>query len=167
MTVDLVYGDYDPTNNKYSIPWFKCKGLRTTEIKSADMKRFVNYTRNQVVVMGNNTFKSMNCIPLKNRTNIILTRNKYLLNSDPAGYKYYNNLDDVLKDYDEIIIIGGIGVIVDVLRNYGDKVSDICFDILDITLPIGNYDLFPKNKIDNLIKSNTNLDIDNCYFCIG
>jgi len=167
FTVDLVYGEHDHVVEKYSIPWFKCNNPRDKDIKAADMKRFINYTKNKVVVMGNNTFKSMNCIPLKNRTNIILTRNKYLLNSNPAGYKYYSSIYDVLKDYDEIIIIGGTGLIINVLRNYGNKVVDICFDILDIPLPIGNYNLFPKDKIDKLIKNNTDLNLNNCYFYIG
>lgn len=39
-----------------------------------DMKYFKNFTTNQIVVMGRKTFESMNCKPLPNRINVVLSR---------------------------------------------------------------------------------------------
>ena len=40
---------------------------------SKDMKRFKSLTKNQIVIMGHNTFKSLNCKPLPARRNIVLS----------------------------------------------------------------------------------------------
>jgi len=45
------------------------KGLK------GDMKGFVARTKHHVVVMGSNTFKSLGCIPLTERINIVITTN--------------------------------------------------------------------------------------------
>lgn len=42
---------------------------------SEDMKKFRHFTLNKAVIMGRKTMESMRCKPLKNRLNIVLTRN--------------------------------------------------------------------------------------------
>ena len=46
-----------------------------------DMKFFMNTTKGHHVIMGRNNFASMNYIPLKNRVNIVLTRDPYFITS--------------------------------------------------------------------------------------
>ena len=41
---------------------------------SQDLKRFKNITSGGVVVMGRKTFESMNCKPLPNRTNVVISK---------------------------------------------------------------------------------------------
>lgn len=42
-----------------------------------DMSHFKLKTMGRVVIMGSNTFKSMNCVPLHNRINIVITHNAW------------------------------------------------------------------------------------------
>jgi dihydrofolate reductase len=46
-----------------------------------DMKFFMNTTKGHHVIMGRNNFASMNYIPLKNRVNIVLTRDPFFITS--------------------------------------------------------------------------------------
>jgi dihydrofolate reductase len=58
-----------------------------------DMTFFYNTTKNNVVIMGKNTYLSLpdDCRPLKNRLNIVLTRVPGIFTSDES-YKKYDNL---------------------------------------------------------------------------
>lgn len=76
-----------------------------------DMKFFRDTTINKVVVMGNNTLKSFpNGKPLKNRTNIVLSRNA--CRDDCIVVKSLNELFCELKkyDFDDIYVIGGASI---------------------------------------------------------
>jgi len=57
-----------------------------------DMKFFLQKTQNNVVIMGKNTFLSLpeNCRPLKNRLNIVLTRDPYYYINNPEYMQHPN-----------------------------------------------------------------------------
>ena len=73
---------------------------------SEDLKNFKKITTNHSVVMGRKTFESIGK-PLKERRNIVISRDKALKIS---GVEVVNSLDDAIcltKDENEIFIIGG------------------------------------------------------------
>ena len=76
----------------------------------SDMKFFRTQTTGKVVVMGRKTLESFpNQMPLKNRTNIILTRNPgYSVKGGTVGHSL-DELTEALKPYEEeeIYVIGG------------------------------------------------------------
>lgn len=75
-----------------------------------DMKNFKQTTINHVVIMGRKTMESMGCKPLKDRLNIVLTRN-YDINY--PGFVFVHSETELihyLKDHDlfgESWVIGG------------------------------------------------------------
>lgn len=70
-----------------------------------DMRFFQKTTDGSVVVMGRKTFESIGR-PLKNRTNIILTRDE---DYKKEGCVVYHDIQDVIKDFGDknLMIIGG------------------------------------------------------------
>ena len=78
-----------------------------------DMKRFKKLTTGNIVVMGSETFMSLpGKKPLKDRTNIVLSRNKKFIGD---GLIVYRSIDELLlniKKYpsDSIFVIGGESV---------------------------------------------------------
>lgn len=79
----------------------------------ADMKFFRETTTGKVVVMGRKTLESFpNGLPLKNRTNIVLTQTK---DYDAHGALVVNSMEELLEelkkyDSDDIYVIGGDSV---------------------------------------------------------
>ncbi len=74
----------------------------------ADMKYFKNLTMGHTVIMGRKTFESIKCKPLKGRTNVIITRNRFF--STDADILIFNNLTDAFTAFvneKEIFVIGG------------------------------------------------------------
>jgi dihydrofolate reductase len=72
----------------------------------ADMKFFKDLTMHHSVIMGRKTFASFG-IPLKNRRNIIITRDTSL---SISGCEVVHSLDEAIKlvkDDKEVFIIGG------------------------------------------------------------
>lgn len=79
----------------------------------ADMKFFREKTSGHVVVMGRKTLESFpNGLPLKNRTNIVLTGNRDYKVKDAVIVHTKDELLEEMKKYDseEIYIIGGESV---------------------------------------------------------
>ena len=75
-----------------------------------DQKFFRETTTGKVVVMGRKTLESFpNGLPLKNRTNIVLTRNKNYKVNDAIVVHSMEELHEELKKYnsEDIYIIGG------------------------------------------------------------
>lgn len=78
-----------------------------------DMKFFRQQTTENVVIMGRRTLESFpNGLPLKNRVNIVLTKNKYY---DGKGAIVVHTVEEALetaKAYadKEIYVIGGAGI---------------------------------------------------------
>jgi dihydrofolate reductase len=76
----------------------------------ADQKFFRETTTGKVVVMGRKTLESFpGGLPLKNRTNIVLTHNKDYKVKDAIVVHSMDELHEELKDYDseDIFVIGG------------------------------------------------------------
>lgn len=76
-----------------------------------DMQRFMSLTRGHCVVMGRKTFDSMNRRPLRNRTNIVLSRGASIA-SDAEGVHTVSDLTEALaiaerQGEDEAFVIGG------------------------------------------------------------
>lgn len=88
----------------------------------ADMKQFREKTTGHVVVMGRKTLESFpNGLPLKNRTNIVLTANKSYKAKDAIIVHTKEELLEVLAEYDtdDIFVIGG-GSIYQMMLPYCD-----------------------------------------------
>lgn len=76
----------------------------------ADQKFFREVTTGKVVVMGRKTLESFpNGLPLKNRTNIVLTRNPKYQVKDAIIVHNLDELHEELAKYDsdDIFVIGG------------------------------------------------------------
>ncbi len=76
----------------------------------ADQKFFRETTTGKVVVMGRKTLESFpNGLPLKNRTNIVLTRDKNYKVKDAIVLHSLEDLKEELKKYpsEDIYVIGG------------------------------------------------------------
>ena len=76
----------------------------------ADMKMFRQETTGKVVVMGRKTLESFpNGLPLKNRTNIVLTHNPNYAVKDAIIVHSLDELHEELKKYnsEDIYVIGG------------------------------------------------------------
>ena len=79
----------------------------------SDMKFFRQTTTGKVVVMGRKTLESFpNGMPLKNRTNIVLTGNQNYQVKDAVIVHSEDELMEELKKYntDDIYVIGGVSV---------------------------------------------------------
>lgn len=76
----------------------------------SDMQFFRRMTTGKVVIMGRKTLESFpNGLPLKNRTNIVLTGNKGYQVKDAVIVHTYDELKEELKKYnaDDVYVIGG------------------------------------------------------------
>jgi dihydrofolate reductase len=100
-------------NNK--LPWYN----------KDDFTHFAKTTikhKNNAIIMGSNTFKSLDYKPLKFRQNIILTKNPFIYNSN-NNLKFFNNSQKVInycksKNYDEAWIIGGDQIYSEFIKNH-------------------------------------------------
>ncbi|MFC5403654.1 dihydrofolate reductase [Cohnella soli] len=81
----------------------------------ADMKYFKQQTIGKPVLMGRKTFESLGR-PLKDRTNVILSRN---LTDAPEGCVLVGSLDEALSRYadEELMIIGGAEIYAQSLKH--------------------------------------------------
>ena len=93
-----------------------------------DMRFFKKMTTNNVVIMGNNTFKSMGEKPLSNRINVVLTSSvkgmmfisPELILTDVVAIEDY--IDSVIKNTDKnIYIIGGESI----YKTYLNRCSEL------------------------------------------
>jgi len=74
-----------------------------------DMKYFKNTTMGHHVIMGRESFASMDYVPLRGRTNIVLTRNPYFITSSAI---VLHSIEDALRytleaGEEEAFILGG------------------------------------------------------------
>lgn len=105
-----------------------------------DMKHFVDSTTGKTVIMGRKTFESMGCSPLKNRINIVITRQNIQV-------KDVNIVDSVEKALSlaktfekDIYVIGGQEVYTHFMKYAthlsishvdSDKEADTFFPLID------------------------------------
>ena len=163
-------------NNKKYIAIFACDmnfgiGINNDLLikNKNDMQFFKNNTLNHTVIMGRKTFESMNCKKLKNRHNIILTRNPESNNQidDDIEYLNLNQLLSKIKNEEfkteKVFIIGG-GEIYNLFfkLNIIDEVYMTLYDIV-----IDNADTFIEEdwiyKFEQIEKSETH-DIHNIKY---
>lgn len=79
----------------------------------SDMKRFVEVTTNDVVVMGRKTYESIPNPPLKNRLNIVLTRNENYRADGAIVCHSKEEVFDYLKEHaikKPVHVIGGSSI---------------------------------------------------------
>ena len=96
-----------------------------------DLQRFKRLTLNHPVIMGRKTYESLPTKPLKDRVNIVLTRDK---NFRPPNAVVKHSLQDAIeycKSYSKIFIIGGQSVFEESLK---------IADTLELTRVHGNYE---------------------------
>lgn len=93
-----------------SIPW---------HIKE-DLEFFKKTTLNHPIIMGRKTFESIGK-PLKNRKNIIITRNKNYKVED-SSVEICNDVNEILKRYNnqDVFVIGGKQIYL-LFNNHADK----------------------------------------------
>jgi thymidylate synthase len=145
----------------------KCGGIAKKNgslpfINKYDMINFVNKTKNNITIMGSNTWKSLpdKYKPLPDRMNVIISsqgnkilqNNKNFLNSN--SIKIFKNIDDCIKYFPKfdknkkLYIIGGSTIYNEFLKK--NMISKICF-----TEMVGNDDYPVKINLtmDKLLSS--------------
>jgi dihydrofolate reductase len=75
-----------------------------------ELQYFRAMTLNKPIVMGLRTFESMGSRPLPHRPNVILTHDENLVSTTCIVLHSVEAVLETLKDYDEIMIIGGASV---------------------------------------------------------
>ena len=129
----------------------------------ADMKMFRQETTGKVVVMGRKTLESFpNGLPLKNRTNIVLTGNKnYKANGAIIVHTVEELLEEIKKyPSDEVYCIGGDSVYKQLLP-YCDTAHVTKIDFAyeaDSHFP--NLDEMPEWKITAESEEQTYFDLE-------
>ena len=129
----------------------------------ADMKMFRQETSGKVVVMGRRTLESFpNGLPLKNRTNIVLTSNK---DYDAKGAQVVHTLEELLEEIkkypaEDVYCIGGDSVY-KLLLPYCDVAHITKIDFAyeaDRYFP--NLDEMPEWKVTAQSEEQTYFDLD-------
>ena len=129
----------------------------------SDMKFFRQETMGKVVVMGRKTLESFpNGLPLKNRTNVVLTSDKNYQVKDAVIVHSIDEVLEELKKYDddEIYVIGG-GKVYEELLPYCDVAHvtkiDFAFEA-DTHFP--NLDEDPEWEITAASDEQTYFDLE-------
>ena len=129
----------------------------------SDMKFFRQETMGKVVVMGRKTLESFpNGLPLKNRTNVVLTSDKNYQVKDAVIVHSIDEVLEELKKYDddEIYVIGG-GKVYEELLPYCDVAHvtkiDFAFEA-DTHFP--NLDEDPEWEITESRDEQTYFDLE-------
>ena len=129
----------------------------------ADMKMFRQETTGKVVVMGRKTLESFpNGLPLKNRTNIVLTGNKDYKVKDAIIVHTIEELLEEIKQYpaEDVYVIGGESVY-RALLPYCDKAYVTRIDhayLADTYFP--NLDEDPEWKMTKVSDEQTYFDLE-------
>ena len=108
-----------------------------------DQRFFYKTTNEKVIVMGNNTFKSLGK-PLRNRKNVVLSR------KEEPGYRngvyYYNDIGTVLENYPSFVVIGGESI----YRLFMPLADEVYLTTLSIRLEESEnheYAYFPEEEL--------------------
>ncbi len=132
----------------------------------ADMKFFREETTGKIVVMGRKTLESFpNGLPLKRRTNIVLTRDKDYKVKDAIVVHSIEELLEKLKKYnsEDIYVIGGDSIYKQMLP-YCDTAHltkiDYAYEA-DSYFP--NLDEMPEWKIEQTSEEQTYFDLEYAF----
>lgn len=137
MAVDMKFGV--GINNKLPWPWLP-----------EDLKHFKDVTKNSVVVMGKNTWKSIKSKPLPNRDNIVIS-NSIVEGADYTMAGEVSDIMDMISDIypnEHIFFIGGPSLVEEAVKT--GRVENIFITYID-----DNYicDTFlNSNILDNYIQ---------------
>lgn len=120
-----------------------------------DMQHFKNVTKNNIVVMGYNTYLSMNLKPLSNRFNIVFT-NKSIKNTNDVVFT--NKVEDIIElaKYADIWVIGG-NSIYNLFKDYYNTLyitttkNRIVGDIMFPDIPLENFKQLKIYEDKNII----------------
>jgi dihydrofolate reductase len=144
---------------------------------SSDLKKFYKLTKgnnNNAIIMGKNTWNSLNNNPLKWRDNLILSTslNFEIISDNNYIIKTFNNIDMIInfcknKNYDNIWVIGG-EKIYKLFLDYENIVNNIYLTLIDKDY---KCDTFFPNIDNNKFRCiqykthilNTNYNKDNEY----
>ncbi len=105
---------------------------------SEDLQRFKRLTLNHPVIMGRKTYESLPVKPLKDRVNIVLTRDRSFTSPSIVVKNSLKDALDYCKKYDKAFLIGGQSVFEE-----GLKIADT----LELTRVHGSYEgdaFFPE-----------------------
>ncbi|PPE05475.1 dihydrofolate reductase [Williamsoniiplasma lucivorax] len=123
----------------------------------AEMKHFQATTLNHTVLMGSKTFVSMKNRPLKNRFNIVITRNPKKFNEIKAdNLMFTSDVEAIVKKYqhtktNNLYVIGG-NEIFELFFDYADEIiRTTVYENYPGNIKISNYD-FEKFEKTNIIK---------------
>lgn len=107
-----------------------------------DLQHFKNITtsndkvKQNVIIMGYNTWVSLPVKPLKKRYNIVLSKNH--TNEELNGAVLMNNLDEcfnfintTILDIDKIFIIGGSSIYNEIFKNYRSYIDTVYQTLVD------------------------------------
>lgn len=131
-----------------------------------DQKFFRQTTTGHVVVMGRKTLESFpNGLPLKNRVNIVVTKNPSYQAGDAIIVHDMDELHEELKKYDssEIYIIGGETI----YRQLADECDRAYITKIDYTYDADahfpNLDEMPEWKVVSESEEQTYFDLEYTY----
>jgi len=132
----------------------------------AHFRRKTIGAHNNCVIMGRNTFTSIpkKFSPLKDRHNLVLSRDKTFINSqiNHDSLSFINSFDDIFKFYDdtnfdEYWIIGGKMIYESILQNYINYISEIHVSMLENDFECDTHLTLETYLNDNFIlKQETN-----------
>ena len=94
-----------------------------------------NEPKQNIIVMGYNTWLSLPRKPLKDRYNIILTKNHTQEIEDicnfPSLERIFKHIEEIKDNFGEVFIIGGGSVYKQCLENYPDKLNKLYITEID------------------------------------
>lgn len=94
-----------------------------------------NEPKQNIIVMGYNTWLSLPRKPLKDRYNIILTKNHTQEIQDicnfPSLERIFTHIEEIKDNFGEVFIIGGGSVYKQCLENYPDKLNKLYITEID------------------------------------
>lgn len=104
-----------------------------------EMKIFIAHTKDKTVLMGRKTFESIGSKPLPNRTNIVISRSM----PETEGVLVYNDLDEALADYPDVMVMGGEQIYTKCLP----KADELIISHIPISFPDADS-FFPEFESD-------------------
>lgn len=144
--------------SKYGIGY---KGGLPWKDFSLDMQWFRKKTLGNTVIMGNNTFKSMNNKPLKKRDNIVISTNSQLYNKlykDVDDLRFCDNLNEALckSYYGNNYVIGGSELYKSAIESkYCNEIYLTYLNDKSMELSVDTYFPYINNnyKLDKIMES--------------